>query len=287
MDENSIITQCPVCLTQFRVTAGQLKIASGQVRCGACLHVFNAPKNSLSISLKQTNKEQDAPPRKSVAEQTHKPEPATTNPVKTPNPAIAPSAEEPGIHPATETNIPSLRDSIEAEAVILDAPGISPRPFPLTWFLACLLALILLGLQLFWFKRTEIYWAYPQIQSAYEIACQHLPCNIPPQQALELIQNQRILITPSPDYEDVVDLNLILFNGADFAQPYPALQLQFSDLKGRLVAQRIIQPQEYLQSDTQELQLMPIKQPLQITLGILSPGARAVNYQLDLLAPRL
>lgn len=39
---HNIITECPACHTLFQVTQGQLKIAGGKVRCGACLEVFNA-----------------------------------------------------------------------------------------------------------------------------------------------------------------------------------------------------------------------------------------------------
>ena len=35
-----LITRCPKCSTQFRVTENQLAVASGRVRCGACLTVF-------------------------------------------------------------------------------------------------------------------------------------------------------------------------------------------------------------------------------------------------------
>ena len=35
-----LITECPNCQTRFRVTEGQLKMAAGRVRCGACLTVF-------------------------------------------------------------------------------------------------------------------------------------------------------------------------------------------------------------------------------------------------------
>ena len=39
-DLEPLITRCPNCGTQFRVTENQLSIASGRVRCGACLTVF-------------------------------------------------------------------------------------------------------------------------------------------------------------------------------------------------------------------------------------------------------
>ncbi|MBS7726060.1 zinc-ribbon domain-containing protein [Pseudomonas lalucatii] len=38
----SFVTQCPHCRTSFRVNQAQLGAAHGAVRCGACLHVFNA-----------------------------------------------------------------------------------------------------------------------------------------------------------------------------------------------------------------------------------------------------
>lgn len=37
-----MLTRCPSCVTHFRVTAEQLKVRAGRVRCGACQHVFNA-----------------------------------------------------------------------------------------------------------------------------------------------------------------------------------------------------------------------------------------------------
>src|SRR3989338_4106412 len=38
----SFVTQCPHCRTSFRVNLTQLGAAHGAVRCGPCLHVFNA-----------------------------------------------------------------------------------------------------------------------------------------------------------------------------------------------------------------------------------------------------
>ncbi|GAA3931583.1 DUF3426 domain-containing protein [Litoribacillus peritrichatus] len=41
-----LITQCPKCQTSFKVRNEQLKVAEGLVRCGSCLHVFNAVEYS-------------------------------------------------------------------------------------------------------------------------------------------------------------------------------------------------------------------------------------------------
>lgn len=39
---NSRVTRCPDCQTTFRVNDSQLQAAAGMVRCGTCMHVFNA-----------------------------------------------------------------------------------------------------------------------------------------------------------------------------------------------------------------------------------------------------
>lgn len=39
---SKMVTRCPQCQTSFRVTDEHLKIANGAVRCGSCLHVFQA-----------------------------------------------------------------------------------------------------------------------------------------------------------------------------------------------------------------------------------------------------
>ncbi|MDC0662404.1 DUF3426 domain-containing protein [Marinobacter sp. SS21] len=42
MPHSSLLTRCPNCQTQFRVTEEQLGIANGKVRCGNCMEIFNA-----------------------------------------------------------------------------------------------------------------------------------------------------------------------------------------------------------------------------------------------------
>ena len=57
------VTQCPFCKTHFRLTQEQLQAAAGNVRCGACLKVFNAlarpgplPSPLLPVKLSTNNK---------------------------------------------------------------------------------------------------------------------------------------------------------------------------------------------------------------------------------------
>jgi predicted Zn finger-like uncharacterized protein len=56
------ITQCPRCGTSFRVTDTHLAVAAGAVRCGSCLHIFNAPDYWLEEPEAERPAGQDAQP---------------------------------------------------------------------------------------------------------------------------------------------------------------------------------------------------------------------------------
>src|SRR5690554_6236166 len=56
MTQSSLQTQCPKCLTRFRVTDEQLGIAKGKVRCGHCMDVFNAIEHKVTSATVATPK---------------------------------------------------------------------------------------------------------------------------------------------------------------------------------------------------------------------------------------
>lgn len=81
---SNMVTRCPQCQTSFKVTEEHLKIANGAVRCGSCLHVFQARQHWV-------NPDQPAPaapatPARSAFSQVDIPPPA---------PAAVPPAAQP------------------------------------------------------------------------------------------------------------------------------------------------------------------------------------------------
>ncbi|MDX1757214.1 MAG: DUF3426 domain-containing protein [Marinobacter sp.] len=54
MSHSSLLTRCPNCQTQFRVTEEQLGIANGKVRCGNCMEIFNAVQHQTTLHARQT-----------------------------------------------------------------------------------------------------------------------------------------------------------------------------------------------------------------------------------------
>jgi predicted Zn finger-like uncharacterized protein len=131
------ITQCPNCLTAFRVTADQLDAADGLVRCGACKQVFAATEHWIneqppSISDGPSGSEvneayiqdllQDAPPDAPPG-----PEPAEAPPPEDEAGGITPEDHLPEAVPEFRTEFPAADDSPEvadylSEALLDEAP---------------------------------------------------------------------------------------------------------------------------------------------------------------------
>lgn len=61
MTQSSLQTRCPKCETRFRVTDAQLSVASGKVRCGNCMAVFNAVEHRISEGTSGISSQKSGP----------------------------------------------------------------------------------------------------------------------------------------------------------------------------------------------------------------------------------
>ncbi|PSL15523.1 putative Zn finger-like uncharacterized protein [Marinobacterium halophilum] len=280
-----VITRCPDCHARFRVTDGQLMLAGGQVRCGACLSVFDAQAHALQ------------PPSQPPA--TVAPAPAVTANATPANTIVEPPVEASttpdskafiateAIAPATPTAAPASPPlPFRAEPIALHSNAIKDSS-PLAtagWLLLSLCATLMLAVQLLWFERAHLA-SRPELHSIYALLCEQVDCSLT-RNTLNLIENQGLHVQPHPQYRDALSVSLLLENTAAFSQPWPALQLRFTDLKERLVAQRTFQPEEYLDTASIDPLRMPTGQPVQIALELASPGRRGVSYELKLVPAR-
>lgn len=161
-------------------------------------------------------------------------------------------------------------------------PGRSPLA-TLAWSLLSLTALAGLALQVLWFERDRLS-LYPDLQPWYQQVCARIDCRLQPRQDLPSIRSRNLVLREDADYSNVINIDLIIENDAPFAQPFPALQLQFSALDGTPRALRTFQPGEYLAGDINPEGLMPSGKPIQVSFSILEPGPRTPNYQLQFVA---
>ena len=113
----SFVTQCPHCRTSFRVNHAQLGAAHGAVRCGACLHVFNAAQQLLA----QRQNQPTATTSANVATPTAtKPSVALQNPAPAATKALQPrpaSETPPGKKPSDTLWI---HDDLDLDSLDLD-----------------------------------------------------------------------------------------------------------------------------------------------------------------------
>lgn len=263
------LVACPECSTRFRVVAGQLAAADGRVRCGACLAVFRANDRLEPI---------DAAPGEVAAQTTATNDEAARShrhrSVLAARSALPAADELSGDHdfrplpPAFELSIPPMLESEVA------APR---RRWP--W---ALLAILGLGLALL----QTVIWTVdegaldPRWRPYYVTVCGWIGCSLPELRDPASIRSQRLSVRPHPERADALLLEALIENRAGFAQPYPAIELQFSDIRGRPLAARRFRPDEYLRGEVAVGSLMPVGQPVRIAMAMESPGQQAVNYQI-------
>lgn len=294
---HSQITQCPHCQTRFRVSDTQLKAASGTVRCGACFKVFTAlayaelataSPNPESLAAVQTPSQADdtlwihddldldaldlelaklefeQPPEGFIQE----PEPPIEpEPMSAPEPVyVAPAAE---------------RFRVDDEPLNLTSPS---KPSRLKWWIACLVALLVLAGQYLYFNFQTLA-RQPQTRPALEALCQWVGCEVPAKVDVTQIRSSNLSVREHPQFPGALQVDAIIYNRASFAQPFPVLQMRFSDINGELLASREFRPSEYLSGELAGQSQMPPQTPIRIALEVLDPGQNAVSYSLEFRSP--
>ncbi|SDO93253.1 DUF3426 domain-containing protein [Pseudomonas jinjuensis] len=115
--------------------------------------------------------------------------------------------------------------------------------------------------------------------------CPSLGCTLPSKVDVEQIRSSNLVVRSHPDFTGALVVDAIIYNRASFSQPFPLLELRFADLNGQLLASRQFKPGEYLSGELAGQSEMPPQTPIHISLDILDPGPRAVNYSLSFHSP--
>lgn len=149
----------------------------------------------------------------------------------------------------------------------------------LLWSSLALVALVALLLQIAWLQFHRLNRIEPY-RSLYAVACEMVGCQLPELIDRSRISTSNLLVRTHPDAPEALLVDVILQNDATFEQPFPSLLLRFSDLQNRPVASRKLLPGEYLGGELGGHDLMPVKQPIHITVEIVDPGKDAVSYSI-------
>lgn len=143
------------------------------------------------------------------------------------------------------------------------------------------LIFILLG-QYGYFHRDELA-QYPELRPWLSRLCAVAACEVPLQKDVSRIGLVNRVVQSHPQQENALLIDATLVNDAGFTQPYPVVELRFSDLSNRPVAGRRFRPEEYLAPGVNIPQGMTPNEPVHFMLEIADPGKDAVSFQFNLL----
>ena len=152
------------------------------------------------------------------------------------------------------------------------------------------IGIILLSSSLFaeylWFNRNQPD-QFTQLQIWADELCQQVECEgfaMRDPSQIELVTRN---VYSHPNEKNALMVNVTMKNNAQFAQPLPVMQINFSDVRGGTIAARRFLPTEYLPtSDKQDAEKLYTLQPdtnISFTLEIQDPGKQALTYEFTFL----
>ena len=250
-------TTCDQCNSRFRLTEAQLRQAYGQVRCGKCGAIFNAllTLKNYEGELPPDYLEQQLDPTLDVA-------------------SSAPSDAAEAISEAEARRQLSLHEAMY---------GSERRSFfsmgPLSWFIGILLLSALGVAQAIYYQRYQLI-EDARFQQQVINLCQMLPCAESQFSSTEQIRLLERNVFTHPVTSNALMVTGSFVNQAPFAQKMPELLISLFDVKGKLIANRLFKPSEYLLQDRNRSVVEP-QTPIQFRLEMVDPGTDALTYEFE------
>jgi len=256
-------TQCPECLTIYKLTGAELGAAHGSVRCGHCSAVFDALRTIV----------EQLPPEPIEGLVAH---PAETDP-----PQLGLSVFRPNPGQGTLLFDPEERPRIAERAA---APTFTRRRRRQraqrngAWIAGCAMLLLALGVQVAWAERAQ--WIDDaHVRAWLDPACARLGCKLPARHdagSLELISRD---IRPHPSVAGALIISATVRNGAEFAQAFPIVEITLSDLDETRIAMRRFRPRDYVNdAKTINAGLAP-GATAALVFEVADPGRNAVAFE--------
>ncbi|MGE7138802.1 zinc-ribbon and DUF3426 domain-containing protein [Luteibacter sp. NPDC031894] len=267
-------TQCPECLTVYKLEAELLVPGCGCLRCSHCDAVFNAlgtlaahlPPEPFT-RLPDHALDQD-PPLADVA-------------VFRPRPVVD-EAMEPveGTEPADE---PAVVEEIGEDFSQLTFTPRFAKPrrrrswHTAAWVAVCTVLVLGLGAQLAWAKR-DVLVADPTIGPLIETGCAVVGCRLPLVSAPTRLRLLARDVEQHPSVSDGLLITASVRNDATFAQPYPVVTIVLSDANGQRLAMRRFQPEDYVGDAATRARGLAGGATTAMVFEVQDPGQRAVAF---------
>lgn len=253
------VTHCPACQTEFFVTDEQLNKHNGQVRCGQCLHVFDARAEFVEPA--------------EVLED-NAPEPSAENAAITSDVELpAGPTENDFIGDYQLSNFDDLADKSKLNS------SRKRKLRPVLWGFLILILVVAAIAQSIYFLRSEIAIYYPNLKPYLVRACVPFRCTIELPKKIEFIVIDDSDIQEDADYKGLMRLSSTLINQANFNQAYPKLELTLTDVEDKPKLRRIFSPSEYLPPHTDISRGLAPGEEIKIRLAMTTQGESVAGYR--------
>jgi len=206
--------------------------------------------------------------------------PKTTIDKEQPEEALSNQSIEEPLVASREPAVQDILSNLEASPVEFHTTPISSRPWAkiASYTLGLALCSILLLAEYAWYDFYKLS-SNPSLRPWYGLACKALDCELPALIDVKKIKSANLVIRSHPKNKKALVVDAIITNKAAFKQPFPLLELTFSDFSDQVIASRRFKPYEYLGGELAGAKVMPAQTPIHIALEIIDPGKSAVNYQ--------
>jgi len=264
-------TYCPHCSAVFSVNAAHLSKAGGLARCGECRQIYSVIDYLYEdlITARMALAEAEAAARAETGAA------SVMDVVDVPESRFEAAAEE-------------AREGADADDLLLRPVFTGSREQPskamrhIVSAAGILILLLALALQWVYFNRAELV-KHAGWRPALEQYCELLRCELPLRTDLARLGMIQRDVRKHPVVEDALLINVAFENRADFVQPYPILEVSFTDPSGVPLAMRRFHPDEYLAKGTDLAAGMLPNVALQVVLEVQDPGETATSYQFGFL----
>jgi predicted Zn finger-like uncharacterized protein len=261
-----VYTQCPECLTVYRVAAEVIGQGHGSARCGHCAATFDVLRSLAealpdeSFELLPLHRIESVPPQLGV-------------------PALRPQAAQQSLlfDPDERMRRPvSARPLTPTFARGAATAYRSARNWP--WLLGATLLAVSLLAQIGYAKRAPLL-DDARLRPFFDRACETFGCHLPlrhdPAQLVLLSRD----IRPHPSVPNGLIISASLRNDAPFAQAFPDVEIVLSDLDENRVAMRRFHPQEYLGDARTMAAGLAAGATAALVFEVADPGKNAVAFE--------
>ena len=233
-------TQCPVCKTAYRITTDEVRMGQGKVLCSHCNSVFDSISSLAEVAFEYHLSDIRRIPSMTV---------------------------EKAVSPPSESESDAFT---EYSALLVKRPV--KRQY--RWVFAAIFLAILLFGQVAYFRSPQ--WAQnAEYRPWMEKFCEQLGCLLPVYRHPEDIEVIERALEPAG--RGALQLRALIVNAGNRPVALPGMHVKLIQFNGESLAQRIFQPKEYL-SDLNQVNEMPVGQPIQINLKISNPDNEIAGY---------